>query len=217
MPGVLETLRVRGGRLPFLDAHLARMGRAIRALGLRSPERDPAQLVRPFAEMEEAVVRLEVSDGRVAVTLRGAPVPATRSPVVITAAVPYVAYPHKTTARACFEAAAEEARVVGADDALLVSAGGWIAEGTVWSVFWWEGERMCTPGLELGVLPGIARARVAELARPVEGRWPREALAGRSVFLANAVRGIVPLASLDGVPVPADPRTAELSRAFWPD
>jgi len=30
------------------------------------------------------------------------------------------------------------------------------------------------------------------------------------------VRGIVPIASLDGVPVPADPRTAELAQRFWP-
>jgi len=30
------------------------------------------------------------------------------------------------------------------------------------------------------------------------------------------VRGIVPLASLDGEVVPADPRTAELADRFWP-
>src|SRR6266571_4972930 len=71
--------------------------------------------------------------------------------------------------------------------------------------------------LELGILPGIGRARVIELAKQVEeGRYPRKSLEGRSLFLTNAVRGVVPLASLDGVPVPTDSRTAELARRFWP-
>jgi len=35
-------------------------------------------------------------------------------------------------------------------------------------------------------------------------------------LLTNAVRGIVPMASLDGALVPADPRTAELASRFWP-
>ena len=81
-----------------------------------------------------------------------------------------------------------------------------------------EAGRLRTPSLELGILPGIGRARVIELAQQVEeGRYPREALAGRSLFLTNAVRGVVALASLDGVLVPTDPRTTELARRFWPE
>jgi len=74
-----------------------------------------------------------------------------------------------------------------------------------------------TPALALGVLPGIARARVLGLAAGVEGRYPRAALEGKSLFLTNAVRGVVPLASLDGVAVPPDARTEELARRFWPE
>ena len=67
------------------------------------------------------------------------------------------------------------------------------------------------------MLPGIVRARVLELAGTVEqGRYRRQALEGKSLVLTNAVRGIVPLASLDGVRVKDDPRTAELARRFWP-
>ena len=56
-----------------------------------------------------------------------------------------------------------------------------------------------------------------ELAASVEeGRYPRQGIAGKSLFLTNAVRGVVPLASLDGQPVPADTSTAELARlAVW--
>jgi len=69
----------------------------------------------------------------------------------------------------------------------------------------------------VGILPGIGRARVLELIGTVEqGGYPRQAIEGKSLFLTNAVRGVVPLASLDGVRVPPDSRTAELARRFWP-
>jgi len=74
-----------------------------------------------------------------------------------------------------------------------------------------------TPALDLGILPGVGRTRVLELVKPDQGRYRKQALAGKSLFLTNAVRGVVPIASLDGVSVPADSRTAELARRFWPD
>src|SRR5207247_5369677 len=174
------------------------------------------ELVRPFAGTDEAVLRVEVCDGWAAVTVRE--LPARDPPLVITASEPHEPYPHKTTQRDCFVDAAVEAEVAETDDALLLTHEGWVAEGTVWSVFWWEGERLRTPALELGILPGIGRARVLELTQQVEeGRCPREAREGRSLFLTNAVRGVVSIASLDGRPVPADSRTADLARRFWPD
>jgi branched-subunit amino acid aminotransferase/4-amino-4-deoxychorismate lyase len=159
-------------------------------------------------------VRLELTDGRASVTVRD--VPPVRAVAVVVASTPHAPYPHKTGARACFDAARDEALRAGADDALLVSAAGLVAEGTLWSVFWWEGEGLRTPGLELGVLPGIGRGRVLELARGDEGRYRREDLAGRSVFLTNAVRGVVAVRTLNGEAVPADARTDALARRFWP-
>ncbi len=35
--------------------------------------------------------------------------------------------------------------------------------------------------------------------------------------LCRYPRGVVPIASLYGAPVPADPRTAELAQRFWPE
>src|SRR5881296_2407822 len=213
---LIETMRVRDGRIPFLERHLARLERSLRELGLPKPSQDVAALVRPFAGTGDAVLRIEVCDGRATVTVREPPAPALEPPVVITASEPHHPYPHKTTDRDAFADAAEEAEVAEADDALLLSPEGWVAEGTVWSVFWWDGKGLRTPTLDLGILPGIGRARVLELARAAEGRARRAALAGKSLFLTNAVRGVVPIASLDGEPVPDDPRTAELARRFWP-
>src|SRR2546430_4901127 len=73
-----------------------------------------------------------------------------------------------------------------------------------------------TPALELGILPGIGRGRLLELARGAEGRHGRSALEGKSLLLVNAVRGVVPIASLDGQAVSGDPRTGRLAVRFLP-
>ncbi len=214
--GLIETMRVRGGRLPFLKRHLARLGRSLAALGQPTPSGDLAEVVRATATGgADHVVRLEMREGRPSVTTRELP-PVT-PPAVIVAAEPHAAYPHKTTERAVFDRALAEARGAGADDALLVTAAGYVAEGTTWSVFWWEGDRLCTPALDLGILPGVGRARVMEWADVAEVRVTATEFAGRSLFLVNAVRGIVPIGSFRGRDVHLDARTAELSHRFWPD
>src|SRR5882762_7508109 len=214
--GLIETIRVREERIPFLERHLARLGRSLGELGLPKPSQDVPSLVRPFAATGDAALRVEVRDGRASVTVRD--LPSLAPPVVITASEPHQPYPHKTTERDCFSDAGKEAEVAEADDALLLTAEGWVAEGTVWTVFWWDGVALRTPALDLGILPGIGRSRLLEIAQRVEhGRYPAQALAGKSLLLTNAVRGVVPIASLDGVPVAADARTAELARGFWPD
>src|SRR2546422_2806411 len=53
--GLIETLRVRAERIPFLERHLARLAASTAALGLPRPAQDPAALLRPFAGTEDAV------------------------------------------------------------------------------------------------------------------------------------------------------------------
>lgn len=216
---LIETMRVREGCIPLLDRHLARLGHSLAALGLPKPSQDVAALVAPFAECGEAVLRVEVAGGRASVTVRD--LPRLDPPTVITAAVAHRAYPHKTTERGCFDAAGGEAAAAGADDALLLTVDGWVAEGTVWNLFWWDEDFLHTPVVELGILPGIGRGRVLEVwsqmgPRAREGQHARNALLGKSLFLTNAVRGVVPIAALDGKVVPSDPRTTELFARFWP-
>ena len=213
--GLIETMRVRDGRIAFLERHLARLARSVAELGLPRPKQDIAALVAPFSGTGNAVLRVDVLDDRASVTVRE--LPSLAPPGVITASEPHQPYPHKTTERDCFTDAGKEAEVAEADDALLLTSEGWVAEGTAWTVFWWDGDALRTPALDLGILPGIGRARVLELVKRVaQARYLAQELAAKSLFLTNAVRGIVPIASLDGVAVPADPRTAELAQRFWP-
>ena len=92
-----------------------------------------------------------------------------------------------------------------------------MAETAIWSVLWWEYDQLCGPAAELGILPGVGRARVTELAGKVEERRSNlKDIQGLPVFLVNAVRGVVPVASLDGVAMPSSPQTDALARRFWP-
>jgi branched-subunit amino acid aminotransferase/4-amino-4-deoxychorismate lyase len=129
----------------------------------------------------------------------------------------YRPYPHKTTRREQFGRALANAKRIGAHDALLVTADGQVAEGTSWTLFWWDNGALYTPADELGVLPGIGRGRIMELTGVREAMVPLAALQRRSLFLVNAVRGVVEISRLQGEAVPRDPRTAELSSSFWPD
>src|SRR2546428_11162014 len=81
--GLIETMRVREGRIPFLERHLARLERSLGALGLPRPARDVAALVTPFSGTGNAVLRGEGCDGRATVTVRG--LPALVAPALITA------------------------------------------------------------------------------------------------------------------------------------
>jgi branched-subunit amino acid aminotransferase/4-amino-4-deoxychorismate lyase len=206
---LIETVRVRGGEAPLWGLHLRRLLRSCRELGVPFP----LELTVP-AGGADRVHRLEVGMDDVRVTEREV---GSLEPVrLVTSGIVHQPYPHKTTARRQFEEALREAQAAGGDDALLLTEGGWVAEAAIWSLFWWDADRLCAPPLELGVLTGVARARIAELAEIEERRVDRRALNGRALFVANAVRGIVEVAALDGVPTSHVPATRALHARFWP-
>lgn len=212
--GVFETIRVRNGRAPLLSRHVARFAAACQALGLPLPEAPLERLVAPWLGAGDLIVRVEAGLRGSTITTR--PVPPVVPLAVIVAPTRHVPYPFKVTERTAFVAAQSEARAAGADDALLVTASGLVAEGTVWSIFWWEGDRLTTPPLTLGVLPGVGRARALELEPAVEQERTWAELARCSVLAINAVRGVMPITRLAGQALPDDPRTARLAERFWP-
>lgn len=139
----------------------------------------------------------------------------TRPVRLVTSRVMHRPYPHKTTDRAQFGEAGEAAQVLGADDGLMLTVSGQVAECSIWSVFWWEGESLCAPALGLGILPGVARMRIAELVPIAERKVRRGELDKAAMFVANAARGIVSVAELDGDALPVGAGTARLQQRFW--
>ena len=210
MPSLIETVRIRNGGAPLWYLHLRRLAASCKALGIPLP----GELITPEGGADR-IHRLEV--GARGVKLSERPVGSTAPVRLTVASAIHRPYPHKTTDRAQFDQALEEARVAGADDALMLNAGGYVAECAIWGLFWWDGGRLCAPALQLGVLPGVARARLEEVTGGlVERRVRMGDLEGRSLFVANAVRGVVPVASLEGREVAQDPGTSRLSGSFWP-
>ncbi|HEX6107556.1 MAG TPA: aminotransferase class IV [Gemmatimonadales bacterium] len=202
-------MRIRNGVIPLWSLHLSRLAASCQALGVPLPGELPTPAGGP-----DRVHRLLVSRRGLEVT--GRAVPENTAVRLAIARVPHEGYPHKTTDRDPFERALAEARSQGADDALLLTRGGFVAEAAIWTLFWWADGRIGAPPLSLGILPSVARARVAELAGGIEERRLRpDELRGLPLLVGNAVRGLVPVASLAGDPVPPWPDPERLSGAFW--
>ena len=77
---------------------------------------------------------------------------------------------HKTTSYLANLMAWREASAEGAEEALFLTPDGEIAEGTRSNFFAVVGGVLVTPRLETNILPGIARAKVLELARELKVR-----------------------------------------------
>jgi len=99
--------------------------------------------------------------------------------------------------------AMREAGRVGALEALIVDAKGLVLEGGSSNVFLVVGGRLVTPDVSAGILAGITRAHLLELAAnlgiPVELRTPslNEAYAADEVFISSSIRELMPVVRLD--------------------
>lgn len=87
-------------------------------------------------------------------------------------------------------------------EGLLLTAEGWLAEGIVSNLFFVQSGKLFTPEIGTGILPGITRALVLELATVQglaheEGRYTWDGLlAADEVFLTNSIQEIVPVTEL---------------------
>ena len=234
-----ETLRIYGGRPFRLEAHLDRLTASATSIGLPVVERRRLQvlvgLVLPKADGGDASLRLvwtagptggipsalalmsTVPDwiettreqGATAVSLLG-----------IRASAPWLLPGVKSTSYAVNMAAEAEARRRGVDEALFVDAEGILLEGTVTNVWWRRGDTLYTPSLELGILAGVTRATIIELApdcgyRIEEGSYPlEELLASDEAFTSSSVREVMPLVEFDGGALGRGPAADELQSAL---
>ncbi len=119
--------------------------------------------------------------------------------------------------------AKREARLRGADEALVLNGAGAVAEAAVANVFYARGDLLRTPPVTDGALDGVTRAVLLEVAREL-GLDARAETLGRvdllgadEVFLCGTGAGIVAVRSLDGALMPEPrpgPITEKLSAAY---
>ena len=232
-----ETMRVYAGRPFRLAEHLDRLESSAASLDL--PEIDRAELERlaglVVAEARDAVLRVVWTAG----PLGGSPsalallseVPAwidvvrsrgarCVSLLGVRATAPWLLPGVKSTSYAVNMAAELEARRRGADEAIFVDAEGVVLEGTVTNVWWRRAEVLFTPALELGILAGVTRGAIAEVAsaagyRVEEGSFPLDdLLRAEEAFTSSSVREIMPLVQIDERAVARGPAADELQQAL---
>ncbi|EIQ01182.1 branched-chain amino acid aminotransferase/4-amino-4-deoxychorismate lyase [Opitutaceae bacterium TAV1] len=235
--GAFETLRARAGRALHLDAHRTRLAAACAALDLAPPP--------PVAELDLRITRLLAAQGQPAAAVKivryrelsGTGELITTRPLPVTATDYLRGYRLKTFAcppRAGRPLAAHKtlnylenllarraAREAGGDEALFITHApdDLVLEGSATTLFIVKGGVVLTPPLALGILPGIARARVLAHLGPERAReetLSREALfAADEVFVTNALIGVMPVSRIDNRDFPsAAPVTAALANFF---
>ncbi|MDQ1040953.1 branched-subunit amino acid aminotransferase/4-amino-4-deoxychorismate lyase [Streptomyces sp. V3I8] len=96
----------------------------------------------------------------------------------------------------------------GAQEAVLIAPSGAVLEAATASLLWWEDDTLCLPSPHLPVLGGVTTGLVQEHAvrsgiEPAHRERTLEQLAGREVWLVNALHGIRPVTGWEGRPMEA--------------
>ena len=96
------------------------------------------------------------------------------------------------------------ARAAGCDEAIFLNEQGYLAEGSSTNIFLVSHGELITPCFESGVLPGITRDAVLEIARTsnikATERWVElnELIEAQEAFLTNSILELMPLVSIEG-------------------
>mgnify|MGYP000515984563 CR=1 FL=1 len=234
--GVYETLRAYDGVVFKLDEHLNRLFRSAALIGLTIPL-DGNHLKIAIYEvlianaLRDAYVRLTVSRGKGPIGLDPDLCP---EPTVVIIAQKFRPYPieyfrhglHLTIPRTRRNdrrainpqikslnflnniLAKIEAKKRNAHEAVMLNARGHLTEGTISNIFFSTDRELCTPSLDCGILAGITRNMVIEIARREgitvrEGRFGKNAIyTAREVFITNTTMEVMPVSRVDDRIVP---------------
>ena len=227
--GLFETMRAYAGKIFLLERHIKRLMDSAEIIGLSSglagiDLRKACQDTLAANGIEDARIRLTVTNGE----SDGFPWTASdHRPTVVITARPYTPLPTEkyeqgikigvSAQRRCNQSvtsgikstnylpnvlARTEAAAYGLDEALLLNDDGFIAEGGCSNAFFVKSSRLVTPSLGSGVLPGITRELVIELAEML-GIGVTEGTVGLGTlkncdesFLTNSTMEIMPVVAV---------------------
>lgn len=231
--GIYETLRVYDGVVFLLDEHLERLYRSAMLIGLDIPK-DVAGIKAAIYDtlqannLRNAYVRLTISRGEGEIGLDPA---LCKKPTFIVIAKELAEYPRAyyeegiriiipVVKRNCREAlnpqikslnflnnilAKIEAKKADAYEAVMTNVAGHLAEGTICNIFFVKDGVLCTPSIECGILDGITRSLVLDLAlrndiTTKEGAFtPAELYKASEVFITNTTMEVMPVSRVDDV------------------
>ncbi|HZF44036.1 MAG TPA: aminodeoxychorismate synthase component I [Sphingomonadaceae bacterium] len=192
---LLETMRFDPSEgIVDLDRHMARLEASAKALGFALNRHDARNSLHAatFRWRAPRAVRLRLSrSGEVAIAV--GPPPATPEEPVTVAIRPHPLPPsdfrlaHKTSDRGFWAAARDER----AFETVFLDAAGFVTEGSFTQVFAGAADRLVTPPLSRGLLPGVLRARLLAEGLAREGDLEVEDLEA-GFWIGNSLRGLIP-------------------------
>lgn len=241
--GIYETMRAYDGIVFMLDRHIERLNRSASLIQLIVPSPDVIrnavyETIRANG-LKSVYVRVTVSRGKGPIGLDPALCP---KPTFVVIAEEFKEYPEKyysegvkfiiaKTRRNLREAlnpkikslnflnnilAKIEAKERGAYESVMLNAEGFIAEGTVCNIFFVKDNILCTPSVDAGVLDGITRELVIDLAKGTgmqvtEGNFlPQDLFSASEVFFTNTTSEVMPVSRVEDVIYPVGDLTRSL-------
>lgn len=248
--GLFETMRSYGGRVFCRDRHLERLIKSAEALGIGDAI-DIAVLETGIADtlkanrLADARIRLTVTAGEgervlgmsesgkltIMIVAEELPQPSRdvqskglRASIVSIRRNSKSPLCHmKTLGYLENMLAREEAVKAESDEAILLNENGLVAECSAGNIFIVAGDKLVTPPVGAGILEGITRGVVIELAQELDLSVADEnvsvdrLLGVEEVFITNSIIEIVPVTSIDGKIVGAGVSgkvTAKLATAY---
>ena len=249
--GIYETMRAYHGTLFLLDKHLVRLKHSADAISLKLPlplDKIGHALKETLKanKLSDVYVRIQISRGPGEIGLDPA---LCSAPTMVIVAKPFKDYPSEYYERGVSIAivntrrnhplaldpsikgtnflnnilAKIESIRVGAYEGIMLNWEGFVAEGTISNIFFVKSGVLYTPDLKTGILEGVTRGLVLELARKEnvtvkESLIQPEQLRGADeCFITNSTIEIMPVTTVDGRPVGDEkpgPVTAALRQAY---
>jgi branched-chain amino acid aminotransferase len=232
---VFEAIATRGGMPVDLEAHLARLVRSAEQVHIAMPvpwtriaaEVDEALVASGNAESN---IRVMLTRGQGALGLDPSSAHSPLRVIIVTPlhrpprefyeqGIGVSTYRTQRTADATDAVGAKvgnylvavlalrAARAHGSEEALIIDGTGHVVEGATSNVFAVIHGELFTPPVEAGILPGITRARLLEIARAHGIAYQEKALtvaelvSADEVFISSSIREVVPVVRIDGTPV----------------
>jgi len=249
--GIYETMRAYNGSLFLITRHLERLTHSAKAISLSLPmpleeiEKALKETLR-INNLTEAYVRLHVARGPGEIGLDPALCP---EPTMVIMAKQFKDYPAEYYERGVSVAIVKTRRNhplaldpsikgtnflnnilakiesirAGAYEGIMLNWEGFVAEGTICNIFMVKSGMLLTPALDIGILEGVTRGLVLDLAQKIhiparEAAFrPQQLMDVDECFITNSTIEVMPVTIIDDKPVgrgKPGPVTAALARAY---
>ncbi len=229
--GIYETMRIYDGVVFKIDEHIKRLFRSASLIGLTIPLNTDQIKIAIYETLianalKNAYVRLTISRGRGSI---GLDPDLCSEPTIVIFVQKLRKYPNafyknginliisdiKRNLKEAIDPrikslnflnnilAKIEAKKKGAYEALMLNANGNLTEGTISNVFFSKDKVLFTPSISCGILDGITRGLIIEIAKREtlkvkEGRFTKKDIYNADeVFITNTTMEVMPVAKID--------------------